>query len=71
MRTCRDRDVEPRRSAARCRRVQNTLLFAKCLPSWPPSPETRTAGAKFTDFRLSDFSLNEHKRPVVVPKLRR
>ena len=26
------------------------LFLAKCLPSWPPSPEIRTARAKFTDF---------------------
>ena len=24
-----------------------TLFFAKCIPSWPPSPEIRTARAKF------------------------
>ena len=28
----------------------NPFLLAKCLPSWPPSPEIRTARAKFTDF---------------------
>ena len=28
------------------------LLLAKCLPSWPPSPEIRTARAKFTDFLI-------------------
>ena len=26
------------------------FFLAKCLPSWPPSPEIRTARAKFTDF---------------------
>ena len=26
------------------------FFLAKCLPSWPPSPEIRTAHAKFTDF---------------------
>ena len=25
---------------------------AKCLPSWPPSPEIRTAHAKFTAFHV-------------------
>ena len=36
------------------------FFLAKCLPSWPPSPEIRTARAKFTDFLLavSDFSLS-------------
>ena len=29
------------------------FFFAKCLPSWPPSPEIRTARAKFTDFLLA------------------
>ena len=26
------------------------VFLAKCFPSWPPSPEIRTAHAKFTDF---------------------
>ena len=28
------------------------FFLAKCLPSWPPSPEIRTAHAKFTDFHV-------------------
>ena len=41
-------------------------MFAKCLPSWPPSPEIRTARANFTDLLLSDFSLIGHRRPLVA-----
>ena len=49
------------------------FLLAKCLPSWPPSPEIRTARAKFTDFHLSvsDFSLSGQRLPVISPKTRR
>ena len=41
-----------------------------CLPSWPLSPEIRTARAKFTDFLLSvsDFSLSGQRLPVISPK---
>ena len=28
------------------------VFLAKYLPSWPPSPEIRTARAKFTDFLI-------------------
>ena len=31
-----------------------TLFFAKCLLSWSPSSEIRTAHAKFTDFHISE-----------------
>ena len=30
--------------------AREPFFFAKCIPSWPPSPEIRTARAKFTDF---------------------
>ena len=32
---------------------------ARCLPSWPPSPEIRTALSKFTDFQVFDFRISE------------
>ena len=50
---------------------RNPDVLAKRLPSWPSSPEIRKARAKLTDFRFSDFSLNGHRRPVVVPKSQR
>ena len=40
-------------------RSQKTFcFFAKCLPSWPPSPEIRTAHAKFTDFHVFVFRIS-------------
>ena len=36
------------------------FFLAKCLPSWPPSPEIRTARAKFTDFLIFFFSPAMH-----------
>ena len=38
-----------------------TLFFfflAKCLPSWPTSPEIRTAHAKFTDFHVCVYRIS-------------
>ena len=32
-----------------------SFFLAKCLPSWPPSPEIRTAHAKFTDLHVFVF----------------
>ena len=38
--------------------LQKGFFFAKCLPSWPPSPEIRTAHAKFTDFHVCVFRIS-------------
>merc|ERR1712118_417817 len=35
------------------------FFFAKRLPSWPPSPEIRTAHAKFTDFHVCVYRITE------------
>ena len=34
------------------------FFLAKCLPSWPPSPDIRTARAKFTDFDIFLFRIS-------------
>ena len=34
------------------------FFLAKCLPSWPPSPEIRTAHAKFTDFHVCVYRIS-------------
>ena len=34
------------------------FFLAKCIPSWPPSPEIRTAHAKFTDFHVCVYRIS-------------
>ena len=34
------------------------FLLARCHPSWPPSPEIRTAHAKVTDFHVCVFRIS-------------
>ena len=44
------------------------FFFAKCLPSWPPSPEIRTARAKFTDFLLSVSPVGDGQRKEALTR---
>ena len=56
-----------------CSRSYPSLFFAKCIPSWPSSPEIRTARAKFTDFvtlshpfsSVGRFPLNEIESALI------
>ena len=50
----------------------NLFFFAKCIPSWPPSPEIRTARAKFLYFSFgfqlerTETARDLAKNPAVI-----